>query len=379
MIYLSEKNKSQRIEWLDLLKLIAIFMMIAVHCTDNVTPIERSESWYNLWGSLYGSLMRPAIPIFVMVTGALLLPVEQDFTTFYKKRLTRLVVPFIIWSVLYNLFPWFTGLVGLPSSVINNFFVWAKASQTFADAFQNILMIPFSFSLFAVQMWYVYLLIGLYLYLPIFSAWVKQASQKEQHLFLGLWFISLFVPYLREYLSKDLWGSCSWNEFSMLYYFAGFNGYLLLGHYLLRNPLNWGWQKIAFVTIPMFVVGYCITFLGFKSITAVPNQPESLVELFYTYCSPNVFLMTIPIFIIAQKIKITSVWMRTVLTSISSSTFGIWMSHYLFLGPSYHIVNILPIHTMLKMILCSILLLIITWSFVVLILKWKKYGKWIMG
>ena len=98
----------KRIIWLDLVKFIAIFMMIAVHCTDNVTPAERSEPWYNLWGSFYGSFMRPAIPLFVMVTGALLLPVKQNSITFYSKRLTRVVIPFLIWSVLYNLFPWFT-------------------------------------------------------------------------------------------------------------------------------------------------------------------------------------------------------------------------------------------------------------------------------
>ena len=68
---LIDKN-DKRIVWLDFVKFIAIFMMIAVHCTDNVTPAERSEPWYNLWGSFYGSFMRPAIPLFVMVTGALL-------------------------------------------------------------------------------------------------------------------------------------------------------------------------------------------------------------------------------------------------------------------------------------------------------------------
>lgn len=71
----SYANSDKRIIWLDLVKFIAIFMMIAVHCTDNVTPAERSEPWYNLWGSFYG------------------------------KRLTRIVVPFLIWSVLYNLSP----------------------------------------------------------------------------------------------------------------------------------------------------------------------------------------------------------------------------------------------------------------------------------
>lgn len=375
----SIEKDNKRIIWLDFVKFIAISMMIAVHCTDNVTPTERSEAWYNLWGSFYGSFMRPAIPLFVMVTGALLLPVKENISTFYTKRLTRLVIPFIVWSVLYNLFPWITGLLGLSPTIINDFFVWAEPDQSFSGALHNILMIPFNFSMLAVQMWYVYLLIGLYLYMPFFSAWVKQASVKEQKIFLTLWFISLFIPYLREYLTKDLWGTCSWNEFGLLYYFAGFNGYLLLGYYIKNNDINFSWGKLAVIGIPSFIIGYCITFLGFKSITAIPGQPAELVELFFTYCSPNVLLMTLPIFLVIKKNHFKSVTIRRFAINISTCTLGIWMSHYLFLGPCYMLVEFLPLHTMLKMIVCTILLLSITWGFVYVIRKSGKIGKWIMG
>lgn len=375
----SIEKDNKRIIWLDFVKFIAISMMIAVHCTDNVTPTERSEAWYNLWGSFYGSFMRPAIPLFVMVTGALLLPVKENISTFYTKRLTRLVIPFIVWSVLYNLFPWITGLLGLSPTIINDFFAWAEPDQSFSGALHNILMIPFNFSMLAVQMWYVYLLIGLYLYMPFFSAWVKQASVKEQKIFLTLWFISLFIPYLREYLTKDLWGTCSWNEFGLLYYFAGFNGYLLLGYYIKNNDINFSWGKLAVIGIPSFIIGYCITFLGFKSITAIPGQPAELVELFFTYCSPNVLLMTLPIFLVIKKNHFKSVTIRRFAINISTCTLGIWMSHYLLLGPCYMLVEFLPLHTMLKMIVCTILLLSITWGFVYVIRKSGKIGKWIMG
>lgn len=372
-----EENK--RIIWLDIVKLIAIFMMIAVHCTDNVTPDERSAPWYNLWGSLYGSLMRPAIPLFVMVTGALLLPVKQNISTFYTKRLTRVVIPFLVWSALYNLFPWITGILGLPPEVIGDFFVWAEQDQSFSGALHRILMIPFNFSMFAVQMWYVYLLIGLYLYMPIFSSWVKQASAKEQKIFLVIWFISLFIPYLKEYISKDLWGTCSWNEFGLLYYFAGFNGYLLLGHYIMENNINWGWKKLAAIGIPCFLIGYCITFFGFKSITSFPGQPAEKVELFFTYCSPNVLMMALPIFLAARKLKVRNIKVQRFITSISTCTFGIWMSHYMFLGPCYMLVTSIPVHTMLKMVICTLLLLSVTWFFVYIVRQSGNVGKRIMG
>lgn len=76
----------QRIMYLDFLKVIAIFLMVANHCVDNVTPAERALPWYNLWGSVYNSFTRPAIPLFMMVTGILLLPTKMDMGSFYKNE-----------------------------------------------------------------------------------------------------------------------------------------------------------------------------------------------------------------------------------------------------------------------------------------------------
>lgn len=76
------------------------------------------------------------------------------------------------------------------------------------------------------------MLIGLYLYLPILSAWLQQASEKSLRLFLLLWGVTLLVPYLTQYATPNLWGTCAWNPYGMLYYFAGFNGYLVAGYYL---------------------------------------------------------------------------------------------------------------------------------------------------
>lgn len=67
---------------------------------------------------------------------------------------------------------------------------------------------------------------------------------------LAAWGITTLLPYYYEYVSPYLWGSCSWNSFGMLYYFAGFNGYLLLGHYL-RNK-DWSLGRILSFGVPMF-------------------------------------------------------------------------------------------------------------------------------
>ena len=102
------------IVWLDALRFVAILMVIACHCTDpfNASPESRANPDFNFWGSAYGSMLRACVPLFVMMTGFLLLPVKQEASVFYKKRIPRVFFPFLIWSVLFNLAPWFIQWVG---------------------------------------------------------------------------------------------------------------------------------------------------------------------------------------------------------------------------------------------------------------------------
>ena len=376
---MNELSTSKRIVYLDLLKVIGIFLMIANHCVDNVTPLERAEPWYNLWGSVYNSFTRPAVPLFMMVTGALLLPTRMGMTAFYKKKISRLLIPFFVWSILYNLFPWFTGVVGCDPSTINLFFKWAEPSQAFGDALRNIIMIPFNFSSYAPQMWYVYLLIGIYLYLPIFSAWVEKSDKKSQRVFLGIWMVSLFIPYLRNFLTGNLWGECAWNEFGLFYYFAGFSGYLLLGHHLIKYPLQLSRAKKYLLALVAFAIGYAVTLVGFKNATAVPGQSEAMVELFFTFCSPNVALMSFALFIVCQDISFSSAKVNQFITQFSVCTFGIWMCHYFFVGPAYLLVRSWGAPVLLKVFIESVLVLLISFTFVYLVRSTGKWGKKIMG
>lgn len=325
------------IVWLDVLRLIAILLVIAVHCTDpfNASPESRADPEFNFWGSVYGSALRACVPLFVMMTGFLLLPVKQTMPAFYRKRIPRVFFPFLIWSVLFDLAPWFIQAVGGSAELVTRFFPWEpNPSASFGDALQTIAMIPLTFTVYATPMWYIYALIGLYLYLPIFSAWVERASRREKRFFLLLWFVSLFIPYLTEFVSRYHFGTCSWNAFGTFYYFAGFNGYLLLGHYLGKGN-DWSVGKTLSVAVPLFLVGYFITLVGFRHMTSDPNVSEEGMELFFTYCSPNVALMAIAVFLLVQKVNVTSLSIRRALANLTRCGFGLYCVHYFFVGPSY--------------------------------------------
>ncbi|MCY6341974.1 MULTISPECIES: acyltransferase [Bacteroides] len=378
-----QKNP-QHIVWLDVVRFVAMFTVVCCHCTDpfNFYPgTAPNIDEIKLWGAIYGALLRPCVPLFVMITGALLLPVRGEVSVFYKKRIPRVLWPFLIWSVIYNLFPWITGLLGIKPEIILDFFPYSGEEvmrQSLSISLDYIAQIPFNFSIVDVHMWYIYLLIGLYLYLPVFSGWVEKASDKAKLWFLGAWAVTLLLPYYNQFVAQYLWGTCSWNAFGMFYYFAGFNGYLLLGHYL-RN-LDWTLGKILAIGLPMFVIGYAVTFFGFRYITALPEYSDEMLELFFTYCSLNVVMMTIPVFMLCKKVNFRSEGIKKALANLTLCGFGIYMIHYFFTGPSVLLVRTLGVPLGIQIPVASVMAFGVSWLIVWAVYRvLGKKAKWIMG
>ena len=361
-----------------------MFTVVCCHCTDpfNFYPGTSPEiGEIKFWGAAYGALLRPCVPLFVMITGALLLPVRGSAGSFYKKRITRVFVPFLVWSLLYNLFPWVTGVLGVSPRVILDFFPYSGEDvmrQSLDVSLGYIAQVPVNFSLLAVHLWYIYLLIGLYLYLPIFSAWVAQASERAKRWFLVAWGVTTLLPYAHEFIAPYVWGECSWNAFGMLYYFAGFNGYLLLGHYL-RNH-DWSRSQIVGYGLPMFLLGYAVTFFGFRYMTADPNVTPEGLELFFTYCSPNVVCMTVPVFMLCKRVQVRSPRLQRMLANLTLCGFGVYMVHYFLTGPSVVWMRALHVPICLQIPLAAVVAFGLSWAVVALAYRWiGPKAKWVFG
>lgn len=371
-----------RIVWVDLLRFIAMLMVISAHCVDiyNATPQE--DPMAGFWGVFIGSLMRPSVPLFAMMTGLLLLPVKGSATDFYRKRIPRVLIPMVLWSVVYHLIPWFTGVIGLDKSIITTFFPFeANPSQQLSDALSNIAMIPFDFNNYTTHMWYLYMLIGLYLFMPFFSAWIEKNDKSLVKTYIILWGASLLLPYLTQLVSPFLFGRCYWNDFGTLHYFAGFTGYLLLGHLMAKsNPI--ASRKIIAVGAMLYFAGYIITYMGYSTTAAqysYAEAPEKL-ELFWQFCSPNVVLMALGVFMIVQRIKITSPRLQSILASTTKCSFGAYLMHYIFIGPAIIILTPLNLPTPLSVICSVIMVFAACWLLTSLIYKvTPKWAKYIVG
>lgn len=86
---MNNATTQSHIVWLDVIRTVAMLMVIGVHCIDPfyISPTLGSLPEYKHWAAVYGSLLRPSVPLFVMMTGLLLLPIrEQSLGVFYKNR-----------------------------------------------------------------------------------------------------------------------------------------------------------------------------------------------------------------------------------------------------------------------------------------------------
>lgn len=362
----------QRLVWCDALRLLAFFMLFCCHAAD---PFYASAAYASSgtsvdpelvqWAIRWGSLVRPCVPLFVMLTGVLSLPVKESMGVFYKKRISRVLFPFLIWSVIYYLTPWFTGLLGMDSSVVVKLFSWAETdSQTLTDGLVRVARIPYTFCFIACHMWYIYMLIGLYLYIPIFSAWVERATKREKEIFLLLWALSTLLPYFNEFVSRYAFGTCEWNSFGLFYYFAGFSGYMLLGHYI-QHYVRWSVTKTLMVAIPLLVGGFLITYSGYSYIMALSDKTPEQVELFWTYNTPNVAMMTIACFLLVCRIEINpNSRIASWLSNLTACGFGIYMIHYFFTCVGYDLGACLHLPAPLRIPFSALIILICSWAIV---------------
>ena len=348
----------KHIAWVDTLRVLACFLVIVSHACDPFVGQYDNNRTEFLTGALTGSFVRSCVPLFVMISGVLLIPVTMDMATFYAKRAKRLVIPFIFWSLMLPILYFLYVNSGITISSPN---IIAK-DHTGAMTLQKLYTFVFNFNYDTTPLWYVYMLIGLYLFMPIISAWLKQASRQDIQWFLRFWLISMCLPYVQmlapllgytgNFGNKGLLGVCDWNAYGTFYYFSGFLGYLVLAYYLVQHPLNWTWSRTLLVAIPLFLIGYAITAGGFILTQHYFPGSYANLEIVWYFSGINVFLMTFSVFVIMQKVTgLASPW----LAKVAALTYGVFLSHFIFIQLGYDLIypNV-PVPAFVKIMLIAV-------------------------
>lgn len=139
---------------LDLVRVIACLLVMVQHSSEfyyigDQGALVLDSSVYSIrW---LNSLSRTCIPLFVMLSGYFLLPMKGGTGAFFKKRFSRIIGPFLFWCVVFAFY-----------------FIFYRG-DTMADFLTNVAHIPVNFGTEVGHLWYIYMLIGLYLLIPVLS------------------------------------------------------------------------------------------------------------------------------------------------------------------------------------------------------------------
>ena len=316
----------ERIPFVDYIRVVACFLVMLVHASENFYGADDSGLAGNvsmlaceqnrLWVALYdGALGRISVPLFMIVSAFLLVPMPSGMTMgqFYRRRFLRIGPPMVVFLLLYTFLPLLWG------------------GMTWEQSMADLRILPFNFPSMAGHLWFMYPLISLYLIIPVLSPWLREASARDERLFLGLFVISTFMPWMKRFITPEVWGECFWNHFTALWYCSGFIGYLVLAHYI-RFHLSWSRGRRIVVGTVCLIAGAAFTAWSFWW-KGTPGQAieTPMLEWGWEFCMPNVLCATFGAFLLFSCIQRTEA--PRLLTGVAKLTFGMYLMHLFFLAP----------------------------------------------
>lgn len=285
------KRSSDRHSWADLCRVVAVFGVILIHaCGASFYQFGKIPKPDWLAASFLDSIVRCAVPLFVMLSGALILRVDSEETEFRQifQRVSKVLLPLLTWNAVYLLYV--SHFTGEPVK-------WL-----------GMLTRPAMYHL-----WFVYMIIGIYVLLPIFRAifHLVVCRANLQVYFLALWLIVTCVPiYQPVSLISHL------QQPSLF----GYGGYFLIGGVLAvsghdRMPSAVWWL--------IYVAGVAVTF---ALTVTLSEQAQAAVETAYLYFSPNVFVSSVAAFVLLSRVRIAG-RLGSLLQWISDRSFLIYLMH----------------------------------------------------
>ena len=267
------ERKISRIYYLDLLRVIACFSVIMIH--SSAFYVVRDIGSINFWfGTLLNSLSRIAVPLFVMVSGALMLDESYAFSIQkLAKHVKKMLLFFVFWSAFYCV------IFDIASKVFNH--------QPF-DLYGLFL----SFVRGYTHLWFVPMIIGLYLIVPLLRLWVKDENKKAVEYYLLLSFLFTFLlPQIVE-IGNNYGYSLGWLDSIIsglkLQYVGGFTLYYILGWYLRQYEVK---NKTALYILG--IIGVTMSLFGTYLLSSTTGKEIQLCS----NISVNVLFQSVAVFV----------------------------------------------------------------------------------
>ena len=301
----AESKKKNRIYYFEILRAIACLSVIMVHASAQYAIKDIGS--INFWtGNIIDGLVRFGVPVFVMISGALMLDKDYEFSKKkLNKHIVKIIIFFISWSVIYC--------------------VYFKVMEPIIRHEEiNRMDVIISVIRGKYHLWFCYLIVGLYLIVPLLRLWVKEENVKYVDYFIKLSIIFTFlIPQIIEigkyynnffdYLNEVMENSLK------LRYVGGYTTYFILGWYLHNHEI----KNKKLINI-LGILGIVISIFGTYIVSKSTGESVTM----YRNLSLNVFYPSISIFLlIKSKFKNKDNKENKIIKTISKNSLGIWAMH----------------------------------------------------
>ena len=292
------ESRPAHIYWIDLIRVVAVFQVILIHLSFVIFFKEDFSSANSQAANFYDSFSRMSVPLFIMVSGYLLLGKSEPISDFFRKRFVKVGIPTLFWSVAYLLW----SVKAYRNGSMNP--IQVVLSMLKAMYLGNV----------ELHLWFLYILIGIYLVVPILRVLVSAASTQMLTYFVILWFIgtSLFE------LAQHIIGSPTALVIPIV---TGYVGYFVLG-YLLAD-IKLGSRRRIFYALGC-IIAIAITYAGTNILTRASGQID---DYFYSYFSPATVLASICGYLLLKEVGENLGQAAKIVREVSATSFGIFLIH----------------------------------------------------
>lgn len=286
------------------IRAIAMIAIVTLHVAFPLVYLYDTAPYGDWWaGSLFYLFGKAGSPLFVMVSGLLLLDPGRSMSTssFFRKRFVKVLFPFLAWAVIYLVYR-----MVMKAEVMG--------PRDILDAF---LTGPVYYHL-----WFIQMILGLYLATPILRIYIRGATRQDLAYFLGVWFVGLAVlPIITRFTGL---------EFGIEVMVAtGFVGFYVLGYALKPVVLDRRGIRLAIAAI----VG-CVAFTQLATHALTVARGGLFDNFWVRNESINIIALAVSVFLLLKSLDWDALFarvrgLRFVLMGISTNSLGIYFVHVL--------------------------------------------------
>ncbi len=301
-------TQTDKIQYLDTLRAFATIAVIIIHVSSpvlNMAYLKQMDSWWI--GNIFSSISRFAVPMFLMLSGATLLNKTYSLSEFYKKRLLRVFVPLLFWMPVYWVFRWVMLSPKIQPNTLDGIIRWA------VDLFLN--------EGISKHLWYVYMILFLYIFIPFISKAVQKASNRILLVFLLCWVVLCILTYN---LNLSFYKWTGDYQYKLLGYIE-YSGFLILGYFLSKINFKGNKYTFLFVYVLTIVISALIAYFSSK-------HDQRLNLRIYSYFSLNTIVQAVAVFMFIKEIAIKHKISDKLITTISTYSYGIYLVHIIVIG-----------------------------------------------